>query len=367
MRIPLDKPEPDIKHFVEVIRGARPAKKIPFVELIIDGKVVKYICETGLGREWVLPGDRESTLQYIDTTIQAWYRLGYDYVRLTPCAGAQIPFSSKYRPAQDTASGGVRNWTEEGTGMIASWEDFETYPWPSVDKLDYWMFEEAARMLPEGMGILVCPSSGFFEIPLNHLLGYENLAYLSYDNPELVSAVFQRVGEILYGWYEGIIGLDKMVGFFQGDDMGFKTATMVAPEFLRQHVFPWHKKLAALAHRHGLIYILHACGNMEPIMEDLINDVKIDAKHSFEDEIMPVAEFSEKYAGRVTPLGGIDVDKLSRFSEPDLREYVSTVIDRCVANGGYALGSGNSIANYVPLDSYFIMLDEGLRWGEDNL
>jgi uroporphyrinogen decarboxylase len=31
----------------------------------------------------------------------------------------------------------------------------------------------------------------------------------------------------------------------------------------------------------------------------------------------------------------------------------------CLPGGGHCLGSGNSIANYVPLDNYLAMIDEG--------
>lgn len=30
--------------------------------------------------------------------------------------------------------------------------------------------------------------------------------------------------------------------------------------------------------------------------------------------------------------------------------------------GRYALGSGNSVANYVPVQNYLAMLDEGYHW-----
>jgi uroporphyrinogen decarboxylase len=30
--------------------------------------------------------------------------------------------------------------------------------------------------------------------------------------------------------------------------------------------------------------------------------------------------------------------------------------------GGYCLGTGNTVANYIPLESYFAMLDEGRRY-----
>jgi len=52
----------------------------------------------------------------------------------------------------------------------------------------------------------------------------------------------------------------------------------------------WHKRSAQMAHEHGKRYCLHSCGNVKAIMEDLICDVAIDAKHSFEDAIMPMTE-----------------------------------------------------------------------------
>ena len=143
--------------------------------------------------------------------------------------------------------------------------------------------------------------------------------------------------------------------------MGFKTGTLISPKFLRQYILPWHRKFAQLAHDHDLVYILHSCGNVESIMEDLIEDVKIDAKHSFEDAIMPVAQFKEKYGARIAVLGGVDMDKLCRLEEAELRKYVRGIINSCMKGGGYALGTGNSVSNYLPLESFLIMLDEGLK------
>ncbi len=245
--------------------------------------------------------------------------------------------------------------------MIASWEDFEKYPWPKVEDMDLWSYEFASNNLPQGMGIFGCLSGGILEIALNDLFGYETLSYLIYDNPELVKAVFDRIGNLIYKAYEKLIGLKNLAGFFQGDDMGFRTATLISPRELRKYVLPWHKKLAQFCHSHGLLYILHSCGNLETIMEDLISDVKIDAKHSFEDAIMPVTEAKEKYGERIAILGGVDLDKLCRFEEKELRSYVRHILEKCMPGGGYALGTGNSVANYIPVNNYLIMLDEGVR------
>ena len=367
VKIPLEHPEPNIKDFKEVILRRKASRRVPFIEIHVDKEVIRYITERKLRKKWIEPslGDRKAEEEYLKNYIEYWYRLGYDGIRVSGDfrLSAGLVFKKKVRKGKDRGSlSQERNWAEEGKGMISSWEDFEKYPWPSLDAINLWSFEFISKNLPEGMGIFGCPCMGILEIVENELLGYENLCYLLYDNPGLVKATFNKVGELIYGWYKKIIGLEKLIGFFQGDDMGFKTATLFSPEFLRKYVLPWHKKIAQLAHTHNILYFLHTCGYVEPIMEDLIQDVKIDAKHSFEDLVTPVTQFKKKYGDRIAVLGGVDMDKLCRLKESELRKYVRDILDKCMPGGGYALGSGNSIANYVSVENYLTMLDEGAKW-----
>ena len=362
-------PKPNIEEFRDIIlRKKAIMDRVHFCELHIDREIIKEVTQKLLNRKWIEPEQRnpKTREEYLKNYIECWYRLGYDYIRFTTDFrfAAGLSFKTKTREGDDTAkiSKPTRKWTEEGKGIISSWEDFERYPWPKVEDMDLWSYEFASANLPSGMGIFGCLSGGILEIALNDLFGYETLSYLIYDNPQLVKATFDKIGSLMYKAYESLIGLKNLVGFFQGDDMGFKTATLISPETLRKHVLPWHKKLAELSHSHGLLYILHSCGNLESIMEDLISDVKIDAKHSFEDAIMPVTEVKKKYGDRITILGGVDLDKLCRFEEKELRSYVRHILKICMPGGGYALGTGNSVANYIPLDNYLIMLDEGLRY-----
>ncbi len=276
-----------------------------------------------------------------------------------------MDFPHNYLEAPDTAdlSRGNRSWANETRGPIASWEDYEAYPWPDPAKGDLWPYEYAATHLPEGMGLFVCPTSGFLEIPLDTLLGYQNLCYLLFEQPDLVEAVFQRVGEIICAMYERLVGLPNLRGFFQGDDMGFKTGTLISPDHLRALVLPWHRRLAGLAHDNGLVYLLHSCGNLEAIANDLIDDVGIDARHSYEDEGNSVVDFKRRYGDRVAILGGVDVDKLARLPESELRAHVRSIIEACLPGGRFALGSGNTVCNYVPLENYFAMVEEALNYG----
>jgi len=361
-------PKPDKEEFKQVILRKKVPSRVHFIELHIDTEVIRYFTEK-FNRRWIEPSlakDRRSQEEALKNYIECWYRLGYDCLRVTSDFrfSAGLSFTSKKRVGEDTAilSRERRHWAEEKEGIISSWEDFEKYNWPSPEGMDLWSYEFISKNLPEGMGILVSLSPGVFEVLSNELFGIETLSYLLYDEPDLVEAVANRVGELIYGAYKKIIGLDNLVGFFQGDDMGFKGSTLISPETLRRYILPWHKKFAKLAHDNGLIYLLHNCGYCEPIMKDLIEDVKIDGKHSFEDEIMPVTLFKEKYEDKIAVLGGVDVDKLCRLGEDQLRQYIRNILDKCMIGGGYALGSGNSITNYIPIENYLVMLDEGAKW-----
>jgi len=363
VRVPFERPQPDANAFRDVVRGAAP-KRAHFAELFLDDVIVKSILEQYLDGVWVEPvlTEPESIRRFLDNLIHVWFRLGYDYLWTGGFAG-EI-FRGYYRVGEDTAamSRGSRIWMEEDRGMVASWDDFEEYPWPDPDSVPLWAYEYVSHHLPDGMGFLMCSGMGVLETVLNIIVGYVPLSFMLHDDPPLARAIFDRVGQTIYAIHERVIGMTGMIGFFPGDDMGFNTGTLISPEHLREYVLPWHKKLAGLAHDNGLVYILHSCGNLDDIYVDLIDDVGIDAKHAFEDKILPVTDFKHRFGSRIGALGGVDVGKLCTYSKEELRPYVESIVDECMAGGGYALGTGNSVANYIPIENYMTMLEVGAAW-----
>lgn len=357
------KVQPDFQQFIEVVTRKRKPAKVHQVELLVDQEIISSISQKYFLEEMV-PLTSQTQKQYIRQYVNWWYRMGYDYAMIIDIPGIGLEFPSKIRKTDDTAylSRGTRNWIEEKKGIIANWEDFENYPWPNPENIDLSPYLLAQKEMPEGMKLLVAGSSGLFEVVSENLLGIEHMSYLLFDEPDLVEAVFERVGNIMYRFYRRLSELEGIGGFFQGDDMGFKTSTILSPALLKKYVLPWHKKVCDLAHLKGKTYFLHSCGQLKPIMDDLIHWVGIDAFHSFQEEIMSVVDFKQEYGWKIGVLGGIDLDRLVRSNETELRNYVRSILENCQNIGGYALGSGNSIANYVPVNNYLIMLDEGLAF-----
>jgi len=372
---PLKNPSPDFETFKEVLMGERKPTRVHFVELAIDFEVMNFVAEKLMKQKFPAypiwekkvkmfrEGKDVSQLMeeeklYFKNVINFYYSMGYDYVPTWEPSALLLVAISRARVT--VTAGRKRAWVEETEGLIKSWEDFENFPWERIklDVDDYFKF--FCDNLPEGMKITV--TSSLYEWVGERLLGYVGMFRKLYREPDLVKAVFDKWGQILYDQYEKAVSFDCVGAIFHGDDLGYKKGTMLSPDMLREIVFPWFEKYSSLAHRHGKMYWYHCCGNVLRVMEDLIEDVKIDAFHSFQDVIIPVWEFKKKYGDRIAVLGGVDVDKMARLDKEALRRYVRKILNKCMPGGRYALGSGNSVTNYVPPENYLLMLEEGLKW-----
>ena len=152
LKVPLVKPKPDIEKFLRVIRGEVMPERPPLVELFLNHEIVREISRTYLGRNWVEPAaDWESQSVYLKNWTEVYYRMGYDYVRLS--GGLNFPGRSRISHDNAALSDGTRSWAEEGKGPISTWQEFENYPWPDPGQADLREYEFAANNLPEGMGL----------------------------------------------------------------------------------------------------------------------------------------------------------------------------------------------------------------------
>jgi len=357
--LPVQHPKPDRERFIGILEGSVRGVRTPLVEYLVDEVVMRPVVTELLGREWVQEGgDRASQRAHLDNFIAFWHRMGYDFVRFE----RGLDFQVNRLFADDTAVGATRqrSWADEHRGSIETWEDFERYPWPNVAEHDFFAFEYINDHLPEGMGLMTCHAGGIFE-RLSQIMSLEGLCLALYDQPDLVAAVAEQIGERMVAFYRHLLDLDGVIAIFQGDDMGFRTGTLVSPAALRQYTLPWQRRFAELAHARGLPYFLHSCGNLDTIYEDLISDVGIDGKHSFEDAILPAEEFYARYGDQIAVLGGIDVDILAVGTPERVRGRARALIEACGSGGRYAIGSGNSIPSYIPVENYLAMVDEALN------
>ena len=355
--------EIDAEGLLRCLRREGEPSRVYHMELFLDGEVKAELCR----RFPILEGlDRGDPHFHQQAEIRIQRFLGYDYLR----CGAVVSWprggpQSTVGVVDDLGGlprAGGRGFVDEHKGYLSTWEEFEQMQWPDVSQADTSALEWYERNLPDDMCLLGTSGAHFYE-HLSWLMGYETLAYALFEDRALVKAISDRLIEMAEAQAKLELQFSRVRGIWGSDDMGFRSGLLIGPDDMREYILPGHRLVAKLAHEAGRVYLLHSCGQLELIMKDLVEDVRIDARHSFEETAEPVVEVKRRWGDRVSLIGGIDMDFLCRANEEQVRRRVRETLDVCQPGGGYCLGTGNSVANYVPVDNYLAMLDEGRRYG----
>ncbi len=335
---------PDYRHIEDVVHNRRPAR-LPVYEHLISNEMMESVLGEPFGS--LLHGDAADVEEYFRKQARFFQEMTYDTISFEVCIGG-------FLPDHGAISGGK-------AGPIQSRADYERYPWDEAPSR-FWeyatqRFDALVRTLPEGMKAIGGVGNGVFEIS-EDLVGLEYLPLMQVDDPELYGELFNRIGELMAGIWEEFLPRysSHFVACRVGDDLGFRSSLLTNPRTVRDHILPQYKRVIDLVHHAGRQFVWHSCGCIFEVMDDFI-DVGINAKHSNEDAISPYDTWIERYGERIGMLGGFDMGFLCS-------EDSDTVFKRVVEDGqrfratanGYALGSGNSIPDYVPVENYLAMI-----------
>jgi uroporphyrinogen decarboxylase len=334
--------KPNFENLLTVFRGKVPERPTLF-EFFLNDRLHQKLAPL-TDTETDLPYARERQV------LQAYLRAGYDHVNVR-IPNFDFPSYRQYETRTISINEG---------GIISDRASFEAYPWPDPETADYAVLDTLAAELPDGMRLIAYGPNGVLENVIQ-IVGFETLCFLLADDPSLVGEIFDQVGARLVRYYEIVSAHSAVGACIDNDDWGFKTQTMLSPRQMRQFVFPWHKRIVAAVHATGKPVVLHSCGHFERILEDM-DEIGIDARHSYEDTIIPVEEAYEKYHHRFAIFGGMDVDFVCRATPEEVYQRAKAMLDRTATRGGYALGTGNSVPDYVPDENYFAMIRAALEF-----
>ena len=83
----------------------------------------------------------------------------------------------------------------------------------------------------------------------------------------------------------------------------------------------------------------------------------MNAIHPIEPKAMDISEVKTRYGDKLCLMGHVDVDLLCRGTTEEVRLKVLKNVEKAGENGGYIIGSGNSIPEYVNYENYLAMLE----------
>jgi uroporphyrinogen decarboxylase len=270
---------------------------------------------------------------------------GYDTVSFEMCIAPHMP--------------GSGSLAGHKPGVIKNRSDFENYPWDQIEDIYFekvtCYFELLREEMPKGMKAIGGPGNGIFEC-VQDIVGYQSLCLIKMDDPELYQKLFEKVGSTnLKIWKKFLDNFSDLYAVCRfGDDLGYKSSTLLSPEDICNLIIPQYKRIIDLIHSYDRPFLLHSCGKIFDVMDALI-EAGIDAKHSNEDIIAPFKTWIQKYGTQIGNFGGIDMDVLCQKSPEEIRTYTFNILEESAGNGGIAIGSGNSVPRYVPVEGYMAM------------
>jgi uroporphyrinogen decarboxylase len=337
--------QPDYRNIVNAALN-RKCNYIPLYEHIISPLIMERI--TGKKFAGLASGGYGDKVEFLYHYCRFFQDMGYDTVSWECTAGAAMPGSG--------ALGGHKE------GVIKTRKDFEAYPWDRIPAYYFESFGDYFRAfgeaLPPGMKGIGGVGNGVFEC-VQDITGFQELCYIKADDEELYRDLFVKVGDMLYTiWARFLREFGDLFCVCRfGDDLGYKSNTLLNDEDIREHIIPQYKRIIDLIHGAGKPFLLHSCGCIFNVMDDLIA-AGIDAKHSNEDVIAPYSRWIDSYGTRIGNFGGLDTDVLCTSSSVDVVSYTTGIFKLLEAKGrGAAIGSGNSIPDYVDPNRYCLMVE----------
>lgn len=336
----MNSPKPDIENFINTLYNKKTGY-IPLAELGVHPKIKSHFLE------------RE--ISGLKDEIDFWFRAGYDYLKMQPKADfnpAKIGVEEKLTYNDDGTV--FRKWASEGSGVISNEKDFNNYIFPSKNDFDYSDFENVKQFLPDGLGV-VGQYGDIFTMTWE-MMGFENFSLAAFENPELIEQLNSRIGELVLSMFHNLAQSENVNALWYSDDIAYTNGLLVSPDLLDKYFFPWLKKIGDLAKQYNKPLIYHSDGILFDVMDKII-DCGVNAIHPIEPKAMDIKEVKDRYGDKLCLIGNIDVDLLARGTVEEIKKNVFDNIEKIGDRGGYCVGSGNSIPEYVKFENYTAMIE----------
>ena len=339
---------PDFGRLRRVLMLEGEPDRVPNAELHVDWQVKQAF----LGRP----------IETVQDDVDFWRQAGYDYVHLR--ANYEYRMVGDGHRDEDHIYGGdmqVTTWGGDETSLVSSWDEYQRYPWPDPGTIDFTNLEACARVLPPGMKIISGVGGIFTRVW--RIMGFETFCYALVDQPDLVAELFRRVGETQLAVFRRIVEMDGIGAMWYGDDLAYYSGTMVSPRVLRRYLFPYMEAMGAICRGKDLPFILHSDGNLWQILPDLLA-CGLNALHPVEPKAMDSAELKARAGNRLCLLGNVEIGETLTLGSPaDVQAEVRERIRTLAPGGGYAVGSSNTVAHYVPLENFKAMVRATREYG----
>ncbi len=139
--------------------------------------------------------------------------------------------------------------------------------------------------------------------------------------------------------------------------------SMISPAMYEKFALPYEKKVAETAHEAGLPYIVHICGNTDPIL-DLVKTSGADGVEL--DYLTDTNKIYDAFRGEVTLFGTIDPSGvLARGTVDEVKKAVEDLLTVYGGEDRFVLNSGCAIPATAPSDNIHAMIQTARSYSKE--
>ena len=179
----------------------------------------------------------------------------------------------------------------------------------------------------------------------------ETFAYRMVDDPDGLKAEAQQHVDNTIPRCEHLMkaGID---GFALCADYSFNVGPFLSPAQFAEFVTPYLKQIIAAEREMGAITIKHTDGNIEPILDQLV-EAHPHALHSLDPMAgMDIKSVKERYGDRIALCGNVHCAYLQTGTPEQIRESAEYCLTYGKPGGGYVFCTSNCVFRGMPLESY---------------
>jgi uroporphyrinogen decarboxylase len=236
------------------------------------------------------------------------------------------------------------------------WKDAKRRMIPSKDRIQWdYLKSNYSKWRNEGQWIQGEFWFGF-DVAHSWAVGTETLLIALMEEPEWCIDMFNHYLDMDIALFDMILDAGYTLDSIRWpDDMGYKHSQFFSVKMYRELLKPVHKRAIEWAHKRGIKAHLHSCGDINPLIPELI-DIGIDAINPLEVKAgMNPIELKKTYGKKVVLHGGInavlwdDIDAISA--------EMKKVIPVMKESGGYIFSSDHSVPSSVSLENFRHIID----------
>lgn len=248
-------------------------------------------------------------------------------------------------------AGGVPQFLDFTIRDPDSWRGAKARMIPRKDRID-WTYLNTNYPVWRKRGDWIFGNLWFgFDVAHSWTVGTERVLLAIIEQPEWLMDVFSTMLDVNLAlldmvWDAGFT-FDAITWC---DDMGYKHNQFFSVRTYRNLLKPIHQRAVDWAHRKGIKAHLHSCGDIRPLVPELI-DIGVDALNPLEVKAgMDPIDLKQRYGKQLVLHGGINAVLYDDIDA--LEEEMRRVIPIVKADGGYIFSSDHSVPSSVSLDQF---------------